>query len=382
MSRLLRKLSRPSRAEGSEKIQDHGNQHTGELCVVVVSSFSDSYIADMPPEILDIILRHLWDSQMPSHERMHLMTACPLVNRTWRAVYARISAEHVHIPSLPFLYYLCRIIRSRKSVIYGSGDLLPRRMTCYSDLTYGKVEFASRRAYLTLANLPDFRGFDVCFPNLTALDLRLRFRVGMFSPVGAYMNGKEVLRTCIRISMMHTQATRRAIEWRIFIESPKVRRADAARLCTSSCFRLLGKSIAPGPISADVETWRDFELSSNNRKVLFTKSTTFCDRPGDLRGVNYCLGRAAGVSLSRHSFQIVFGGNAADLFPLVSKPGFASIMHLLDPVYEQSRWDDILRDTPRPVRIFFSRRFHCWDLSFFEDSDHAVLIAATFLVTL
>ncbi|KAF8903059.1 hypothetical protein CPB85DRAFT_1255859 [Mucidula mucida] len=146
MSRLLRKLSRPSRAEGSEKIQDHGNQHT-----------------DMPPEILDILLRHLWDSRMPSHERMHLMTACPLVNRTWRAVYARISAEHVHIPSLPFLYYLCRIIRSRKSVIYGMLPHTVRRMTCYSDLTYGKAESASRRAYLTLANLPDFRSTSV-FP--------------------------------------------------------------------------------------------------------------------------------------------------------------------------------------------------------------------------
>ncbi|KAF9028005.1 hypothetical protein BDZ89DRAFT_1133825 [Hymenopellis radicata] len=303
----------------------------------------------MPPELLDVILRYLWDSRMPSHERMHLMTACPLVNRAWCAVYARISAAHVHLPSLPYLYYLCRITRAHKSVIYGDR-LLPhtvRRMTCYSDLSFGQAEAASRRAYLTLANLPDFRGFDVCFPNLVALDLRLRFRVGPASPVGAYMNGKEVLRTRIRIRMMNTGDVVREIEWRIFIESPRVRRADAARLCESSCFRLLGKSIGPGPVSENVKSWRDFKLSSS-RKVLFTKSSTFCDRPGDLRGVNYCLARAAGMSL-------------------ISKPGLASIVHLLDPVCEQSRWDDILRDTPRP---------------FSEDSDHAILIAATFLVTL
>ncbi|PBK98794.1 hypothetical protein ARMGADRAFT_1075590 [Armillaria gallica] len=89
----------------------------------------------LPPEIIDDIVFGIWSSSMPSQERIQFMTTCFLLNRTWKAVFARIASRDIYILSTKFFEYLCTITHSQASIIY--GDLLPnstRSITCQPDL--------------------------------------------------------------------------------------------------------------------------------------------------------------------------------------------------------------------------------------------------------
>ncbi len=88
-----------------------------------------------PPELVEIIVHDIWNSEMPSFVRKSFMTTCPWINRTWKAVYAPIASQDMYITNLTFLDYLCDISRTRKSIIY--HDFIPRltrAITCFVDL--------------------------------------------------------------------------------------------------------------------------------------------------------------------------------------------------------------------------------------------------------
>ncbi len=46
------------------------------------------------------------------------MTTCPLVNRTWKAIYGPIASQDLHITNLAYMYYLCDIARRQNPIIY------------------------------------------------------------------------------------------------------------------------------------------------------------------------------------------------------------------------------------------------------------------------
>ncbi|KAK0210911.1 hypothetical protein DFS33DRAFT_338191 [Desarmillaria ectypa] len=129
-----------------------------------------------PPEIVDLIVSEFWNSTIPSKDRIHFMATCPLINSVWQDIYAAHSSQDVYIPTVKYLQsYLCAIIQSQQSVIY--GNRLPssvRTMTCYVDLTQPDEE-AAKDAYVLLTNLPNFIGFRVCFTSLRQLSFNLQF---------------------------------------------------------------------------------------------------------------------------------------------------------------------------------------------------------------
>jgi len=144
----------------------------------------------IPPELVEEILSETWATVQSPEDRTLLMTTLPFVNHVWKGVYARISSRDIHIPSLQYFYYLCRCIRSRKSLIYET--LLSERclsITCLVDfrqtryvpspdprdskkrgklLVPGPYPFGlpSLEVYNALACLPDTDHLLSCFPHL------------------------------------------------------------------------------------------------------------------------------------------------------------------------------------------------------------------------
>ncbi|SJL03475.1 uncharacterized protein ARMOST_06831 [Armillaria ostoyae] len=129
----------------------------------------------LPPELVEIIVYEAWHSEMPSYVRKRLMTACPSINRTWKAVYAPIASQDMYITNLAFLDYLCRIVAQfRKSIIY--RDFIPRltrTITCFVDLRACEREGAAEEVYLYLNVLRNMRGFEALFPHVPHLSLLL-----------------------------------------------------------------------------------------------------------------------------------------------------------------------------------------------------------------
>ncbi|KAK0434590.1 hypothetical protein EV421DRAFT_1327514 [Armillaria borealis] len=129
----------------------------------------------LPPELVEIIVYEAWHSEMPSYIRKRLMTACPSINRTWKAVYAPIASQDMYITNLAFLDYLCLIVaKFRKSIIY--HDFIPRltrTITCFVDLRACEREGAAKEVYRYLTVLPNMRGFDALFPHVPHLSFEL-----------------------------------------------------------------------------------------------------------------------------------------------------------------------------------------------------------------
>ncbi|PBK65788.1 hypothetical protein ARMSODRAFT_1048856, partial [Armillaria solidipes] len=152
------------------------NDETSRLSYRSVSHTSSSFtMTTLPPELVEIIVYEAWHSEMPSYIRKRLMTACPSINRTWKAVYAPIASQDMYITNLAFLDYLCRIVaKFRKSIIY--HDFIPRltrTITCFVDLRACEREGAAEEVYLYLNVLRNMRGFDALFPHVPHLSFEL-----------------------------------------------------------------------------------------------------------------------------------------------------------------------------------------------------------------
>ncbi|KAK0218154.1 hypothetical protein IW262DRAFT_1392461 [Armillaria fumosa] len=127
-----------------------------------------------PPELVEIIVYDAWHSEMPSYVRKRLMTTCPQINRTWKAVYAPIASRDMYITNFAFLGYLCRIAPLQKSIIY--HDFIPRltrTITCFVNLEECELEGEAKEVYLYLTVLPNLRGFDALFKYVRYISFRL-----------------------------------------------------------------------------------------------------------------------------------------------------------------------------------------------------------------
>ncbi|SJL03468.1 uncharacterized protein ARMOST_06824 [Armillaria ostoyae] len=127
-----------------------------------------------PPELVEIIVHDIWHSKMPSYIRKTFMTACPRINRTWKAVYAPIVSQDMCITNLAFLDYLYDIAQFQKSIIY--HDFIPRltrTITCFVDLRACEREGAAKEVYCYLIALPNICGFDALFPHVPYISFRL-----------------------------------------------------------------------------------------------------------------------------------------------------------------------------------------------------------------
>ncbi|KAK0497257.1 hypothetical protein EDD18DRAFT_147802 [Armillaria luteobubalina] len=121
---------------------------------------------------------------MPSYVRKRLMTTCPRINRTWKAVYAPIASRDMYITNLKFLDYLCRVAQFQKSIIY--YDFIPRltrTITCFVNLKECEMEREAKEVYIYLTGLLNLCGFDALFKSVRYLSLRLYWiSIGSNSP--------------------------------------------------------------------------------------------------------------------------------------------------------------------------------------------------------
>ncbi|KAK0189149.1 hypothetical protein F5146DRAFT_1225793 [Armillaria mellea] len=125
-----------------------------------------------PPELVEMIVYEAWHSEMPSYIRKRLMTACPSINRAWKAVYASIASQDTYITNLAFLDYLCRIAQSQTSIVYHNFiPRLTRTITCFVDLQKPRRERAAKGVYRYLIALPNTLGFQVLFKHMFAIYL-------------------------------------------------------------------------------------------------------------------------------------------------------------------------------------------------------------------
>ncbi|PBK62613.1 hypothetical protein ARMSODRAFT_1024600 [Armillaria solidipes] len=126
------------------------------------------------PELVEIIVHDIWNSEMPSFIRKSFMTTCPRIDRTWKAVYAPIASQDMYITNLSFLDYLYDIFRDRRSISY--YDFIPRltrTVTCFVDLRTNKRESAAKAVYRYLIDLPNIRGFQALFKHVQRISFQI-----------------------------------------------------------------------------------------------------------------------------------------------------------------------------------------------------------------
>ncbi len=149
-------------------------------------------MATLPPELVEKIVHEIWHTEMPSIVRQSVMTTCPRINRTWKAVFAPIASQDIYIPSLTYIYYLCDIAGRQKSIIY--HDLIPRltrTITCFVDLREKGRESGVKEVYILLMRLPNDIGLRALFPQVPSICLELSC-VGRANYLGSEILGLPV----------------------------------------------------------------------------------------------------------------------------------------------------------------------------------------------
>ncbi|KAF9075208.1 hypothetical protein BDP27DRAFT_1315682 [Rhodocollybia butyracea] len=124
--------------------------------------------SDLPPEIIEKIVRQVWYSCLSPDERILFMTACPRLSGTWRSQYARIASTTIHIPCMNYLLYLAEIIRTRKSLIYDWKHLRTgaRSIICFLDLRTSILDYYSYTVWHIFAHMGNYIGIRTCFPSV------------------------------------------------------------------------------------------------------------------------------------------------------------------------------------------------------------------------
>ncbi|KAF9075207.1 hypothetical protein BDP27DRAFT_1315678 [Rhodocollybia butyracea] len=133
--------------------------------------------SDLPPEIIEKIVRQVWYSCLSPDERILCMTACPRLSRTWRSQYARIASTTIHIPCMNYLLYLAEIIRTRKSLIYDWTHLRTgaRSIICFLDLRTSILDYYSYTVWHIFAHMGNYIGIRTCFPSVQQLSFETVF---------------------------------------------------------------------------------------------------------------------------------------------------------------------------------------------------------------
>lgn len=229
---------------------------------------------------------------MPSKDRAHFMTTCPLINSIWQDVYATHSSRDVYIPTTNYLQsYLSAIIQSQNSLIYGSR--LPssvRTMTCYVDLTQLDEE-AAKDTYVLLTNLPNFVGFRACFASLQRLSFNLQF------PASFTLGISGVITTslCVFLDPDKNVSVHRA-DFHVEVpnQAPKLQvliMDNIIRAMSSGCKTTLDP----------IMMIENEKIIKGGKNIYFHASAPWTERRGDLHYyLNYSLWRAVAMRSSSH----------------------------------------------------------------------------------
>ncbi|KAK0433210.1 hypothetical protein EV421DRAFT_2023646 [Armillaria borealis] len=180
-------------------------------------------MAQLPFELVEIIISEFWYSEHPTADRITFMTGCPRICCLWRDVYASITPRDIYVPSVKYLFYLSSIIRSKKSSIY--RPFLSQStctITCHVDLTKSNLNNdPAMFAYIMFCHMPNFSGIRKCFLNIQYIHLEIKVLPGIFRPRGV---DDQLIRTQVSIKL--DQAKTRLglsvfpVDWCITIDDP------------------------------------------------------------------------------------------------------------------------------------------------------------------
>ncbi|SJK99964.1 uncharacterized protein ARMOST_03275 [Armillaria ostoyae] len=251
---------------------------------------------ELPPELVDLIIAEFWYSELPSKDRITFMTACPLINSTWRDVYARITSRDIYVPTVAYLLYLAYIIRWKhwpnNSAVYGGFPPdSTRSITCYVDLTNSKDD-AAKDPYSAFCNMPNYIGFRRCFPNIEKINLEMKFCVGW------YWNesfSRQLFRTqvSIKLGQAMSELSVLPVEWSIAVHCPP----DVEKVCpiTAQIFR---RPILEGITMDMVQRCHTILISPAEDGSTYHHGAhhfrdQFCidEKRGDVRSINFHTGR-------------------------------------------------------------------------------------------
>ncbi|KAK7457257.1 hypothetical protein VKT23_010556 [Stygiomarasmius scandens] len=184
-----------------------------------------NHSSEFPPEIVEKIIQSFWTSNLSSSDRVLFMTACPLLNRTWKYEFSRIVSRDIHMPRLGYLLYLANIAwGSFKSLIYTQLDLKNRAetMTCAVDLrSPSNRDKKTEDAYLLLSDLATWTGYTAlkrCFPSLK----ELRLKAAVYTPLHLWTSEMpQVVYTQIVLNLEEKVTVKLDIDER-FVAAPRL----------------------------------------------------------------------------------------------------------------------------------------------------------------
>lgn len=94
----------------------------------------------LPPEIISLILTELWEAQQSPEERSTSLKTISLVNRTWLALFVRVTSRNVHIPNPTSAEAFLRLLPQR-TLMQGVGDLFTAEASQVADQMCRSITF-------------------------------------------------------------------------------------------------------------------------------------------------------------------------------------------------------------------------------------------------
>ncbi|SJL09446.1 uncharacterized protein ARMOST_12824 [Armillaria ostoyae] len=275
-------------------------------------------MAQLPFELVEIIISEFWYSEHPTADRITFMTGCPRICSLWRDVYASITPRDIYVPSIRYLFYLSSIIRSKKSSIYRPFlSKSTRTITCHVDLIESNLNNdPAMFAYIMFCHMPNFAGIHKCFPNIQYIHLEIKGLPGIFKPRGV---DDQLIRTqvSIKLDQAKTGLSVLPVDWCITVDDPPdVDEVDPHKLKKrwSSFltdflrdmhqFSWMLRSIW---ISIEYHTMSATEGSTCSGGARHFRHRSYCEEEfGDLWSINHRFWKAARPPVTRSERHISF----------------------------------------------------------------------------
>lgn len=89
----------------------------------------------LPIELIERIIFEVWMLPLSAYDRTTFMASSSVVNKTWRALFMKISSRDAHIPNVPESEQFFRILRNEHP-LYPRDDPLTSPEICCRSLTF------------------------------------------------------------------------------------------------------------------------------------------------------------------------------------------------------------------------------------------------------
>ncbi|KAK0473407.1 hypothetical protein IW261DRAFT_693007 [Armillaria novae-zelandiae] len=276
----------------------------------------DAYSAQLPFELVEIVISEFWYSEHDSDVRIAFMIGFPLVCSLWRDVYANITSRDIYVPTLRYLFYLSSIIRSKKSSIYRPFlRESTSTITCHVNAIDSNNDSALF-PYVAFCHMPNYVGFRKCFPNIQSIHLQIKLIPGIDRPRGL---NDQIIRTQVSIRLdqawTKTGLSVLPVDWYIsIIDPPDIDEVDPGELGETWTSLL-------SALSRDMHqsNWKKVSINNNRSHSSAAKGSTCSDGARhfhyrkytkeqfqDLWGINHRFWKAARPPVTQSERHISF----------------------------------------------------------------------------